>query len=246
MSYRHQDNASVLDIDERFDNELRACLKSILENNEGKLSKLKDVNTLIGFYKEATNYKHQIEEEGVLSPIVNKIIEQLVGQVKSQYLGSIVENIEIQTHIRRKEGTVELNSKVELKASLKPYLEFIIEINGIKSYSVRFTFHIKTNGYIKKLVFTNNPDEGKSIHIEKLGIEIELYLLQIKFSYLLSSSSDISFDKEMKLGSKKFEIQNVSLYSKHALLDKKSTMCTKCSAMNSPESKFCANCSTSL
>jgi hypothetical protein len=246
ISNRHQANASVYDIDERLGRELRSCLKAMLEDDEEKLRKLKDVKTLINFYKEARKYKQQVAEEGVLSPIVNKIIEQLVAQVKSQYIGSIVENIEIQTRIKREEGTVELNSKVDLKALLKPSLEFIIEINEKDSYSIRFTFEIKTKGYVRKLTFTKNPEKGKSIHIEKLGMEIELSLLQIKFSDLLTLSSDISFNKKMKLGSKRFEIQNVSLYLKRTVVNKQENVCSKCDTVNSYGARFCANCSLSL
>jgi hypothetical protein len=55
--------------------------------------------------------------------------------------------------------------------------------------------------------------KGKSIHIEKLGIKIELSLLQVEFSDLITSSSDISFNRKIKLGIKSFEIQDLSLYA---------------------------------
>jgi hypothetical protein len=188
-------------------------MSSIFEKNEEKMRKQKDVKTLIDLYKTTREYKQQVNEQGILSLIVNKIIQELLGQIEPYYIGSIVKNIEIQTRIKKEEGTVEVNSKIDLKASLKPYVEFTIEIDGIESYRVRFTFQVETSAHVTKLKFTKNADEGKSIHIEKLGIKIELSLSQIEFSYLERSSSHISLDKKMKLSSKSFEIHDLSLYT---------------------------------
>jgi hypothetical protein len=214
---RHN-SSSIYDIDDRLSGELKSSLRHIFENNEGKLRKLKDMNTMINLYKTTRDYEQQIKEEGVFSTIINKITDKLLAELKPYYIGSIVENIEIQTRVKGHEGTVELNSKIDLKATLNPYVEFIVEINGTRAYSIRFTFQIKTSGHIRKLTFSKNSEKGKSIHIEKLGIEIELFLVQITFSNLLTSGSDISFEKKMKLGSKSFDIQDVSLYPKSSVV----------------------------
>ncbi len=71
---------------------------------------------------------------------------------------------------------------------------------------MKFTFQIDTSAYITNLKFTKNTDKDKSIDIEKLGVKIELSLLQVATSDLVRSTSDISLNKQMKLGSKNFEI----------------------------------------
>jgi hypothetical protein len=213
LSDRHHDDNSIYHTDTQLSENLRSSMSSIFEKNEEKMRKQKDVKTLIDLYKTTREYKQQVNEQGILSSIVNKMIQELLKQVEPYYIGSIVKNIEIQTRIKKEEGTVEINSKIDLKASLKPYVEFTIEINGTKSFLVRFTFQIETSAHVTKLKFTKNADEGKSIHIEKLGINMELFLLHIEFSDLEASSSDISLDKKMKLGSKSFEIQDLSLYA---------------------------------
>jgi hypothetical protein len=245
-SNRHHDNNSIYDIDKRLGEELRSSLNSIFEKNEEKLRKLKDVKTLIDCYKKTREYKQQIEEQGILSLIVNKIIEELLKQVEPYYIGTIVRNIEIQTRIKKEEGTVEVNSKVDFKESLKPYVEFTIEINKKESYLVKLTFQIETSAHVKKLRFTSDADKVKSIQIEKLGIKIELSLLQIEFSDLITSSSQISLNKKIKLGSKSFEIHDLSLYSRHVVSNKESRVCPKCNTINSLGSKYCANCSFSF
>ena len=214
ISDRHYDGNSLYNIDETLHEELKSSLSSILYKNEEKFRKLKDAKTLIDCYKKTREYNQQIEEQGILSFIVNKIIEELLKHVEPYYIGSIVRNIEIQTRIKKDEGTVEINAKIDFDASLKPYVEFTIEINKKESYSVKFTFQIETSAHMKKLRLTSNTEKGKSTHIEKIGIKIELFLLQIEFSDLMTSRSDISFSKKMKLGSKSFEIHDLSLYTK--------------------------------
>ncbi len=212
ISDRGYDNDSVYDVDERLSDELRSSLTSILEKNEETLRRLKDVRELIDCYKKTREYKQQIEENGILSVIANKTIEELLKQLEPYYKGSILKSIGIQTRIKKEQGTVEVSSKIDFDASLKPYVEFIVGINGRESYSVKLTFQIETSAHVTKLRFTKNADEGKSIHIEKLGIKIELSLLQIEFSDLIRSGSHISLNKKMKLGSKSFEIRDLSLY----------------------------------
>jgi hypothetical protein len=213
ISTRHHDDNSIYHTDTQLSENLRSSMSSIFEENEGKLRKLKDVKTLMNLYKTTREYKQQVKEQGVLSLIINKITEELLEQIEPYYTSSIVKNVQIQTQFKEERGTVEVNSKIDLKASLKPYVEFTIEINGTKSFLVRFTFQIETSAHVTKLKFTKNVDEGKSIHIDKIGINIELFLLQIEFSDLDTSSSDISLEKSIKLGSKSFEIQDLSLYA---------------------------------
>ena len=246
LSNGRDDHNSIFHTDTQLNENLRLSMMSIFEKNEGKLRKLKDVKTLINLYKTTREYKQQAKERGVLSLIINKITKELLEQIEPYYANSIVKNIQIQTRLKEEKGTVELNSKIDLKASLKPYVEFTIEINGTRSFLVRFTFQIETSAHVSKLKFTKNTDEGKSIHIEKIGVMLELFLLQIEFSELDTSSSDISLDKKMKLGSKSFEIHDISLYSKPMDNLKNTIECPKCNLLNSLESKTCINCSSNL
>jgi len=188
-------------------------MSSIFEENEEKLRKLKDVKTLMDLYKTTREYKQQVKEQGILSLIINKITEELLEQIEPYYTSSIIKNIQIQTQFKEEKGTVEVNSKIDLKASLKPYVEFTVEINGTKSFLMRFIFQIETSAHVTKLKFTKNADEGKSIHVEKIGINIELFLLRIEFLDFDTSNTDISLDKKMKLGSKSFDIHDLSLYA---------------------------------
>jgi hypothetical protein len=246
LSSRRHDTSSIYRRDTQLSEKLRSSIGSIFEEDEERLRKLKDVKTLIDMYKRTRDYKQQAKEEGIFSLLVNKMTEELLGQLEPYYANSIVNNIQIQTQFKKEKGTVEVNSKIDLKASLKPYVEFIIEVNGRKSFLIRFTFKIETSAHVTKLKFTKNADGGKSIHIEKIGINIELFLLRIEFSDLDTSSSDISLDKKMKLGSKSFEIYDLSLYARSSDNIKDTITCLKCNTINSAESKTCIHCSSTL
>jgi hypothetical protein len=216
LPHGHKNDFSTYRIDTRLDEELRSSLGSIFERNEEKLSKLKDVKTLIGCYKRTREYKRQADEQGILSFIINKIIEELLEQAQPYYVGSILKNIEIQTRIKKEDGTVEVSAKIDFDASLKPFVQFTIEIDKKESYAVRFTFQVDTSAHMTKLTFSRSADKGKSIHIEKTGIIIDLSLIQIEFLDLTASSSHISLNKKMKLGSKSFELHDLSLYAKNS------------------------------
>jgi hypothetical protein len=206
IPYGHYDD---LNIDSKLNEKLRLFLSSALEKNKEKLEKLKDVKTLVDLYKKTREYEQ--EERGISSIIANKMIEELLNQVEPFYIGYIVKRIDAETQFK-KEGVVEVNSNISFGPPIKPYVKFTVEINGKESYSVKFMFQIDTSAHITKLRLISNADKGRSIDIENLGIKIEFSLLQIEFSDLTKSRLDISFNKQIKLGSKKFEIHNLSFY----------------------------------
>src|SRR5918999_86358 len=150
LSSRRHDTSSIYRRDTQLSEKLRSSIGSIFEEDEERLRKLKDVKTLIDMYKRTRDYKQQAKEEGIFSLLVNKMTEELLGQLEPYYANSIVNNIQIQTQFKKEKGTVEVNSKIDLKASLKPYVEFIIEVNGRKSFLIRFTFKIETSAHVTK------------------------------------------------------------------------------------------------
>jgi hypothetical protein len=214
-SFKHQDDITVHNnIDSKLDEMLGWFLSSTFKENGEELRKLKDVKTLVGCYKKTREYKQQADEHGTLTAIVNKLIEELLKQVEPFYASSIVNSIGIET-LFKKEGksrTVEINTNIGFGVPLKPYVEFIVEINKKETYSVKFTFQLETSANITKLTLSGSAEKGKSVNIEKLGMKIELSLLEVEFSDLISTRSQISLNKKMLLGSKSFEIHDIFLY----------------------------------
>src|SRR5207247_7105537 len=121
------------------------------------------------------------------------------------YTDSLLSKIGVETQF--KEGTFQTNLEFRF-APIKPYVEFVKRLDTNKVSSTKFEFQLNVSTYIKKLRILAQRDgiyrDGKSINIEKFGVELELYLEQIVTAvYYLSNP--------IKLGSKKFELKNLSL-----------------------------------
>jgi plasmid maintenance system killer protein len=88
---RHHESDFIFDrvysADTSLDEKIQSSLNSIFENKQEILRNLKDVKTLITCY-EKRKYKQQADEEGILSVIVNKIIEELLKQIEPYYVDS--------------------------------------------------------------------------------------------------------------------------------------------------------------
>ena len=105
---------------------------------------------------------------------------------------------------------------------------------------------------------------GKSIDIDRLGVELELTLLQVTMSSMQMPMPVTSLNKPIKLVSKKFEIKNISFHLGRSLTNKNevetldslgsvarqkvqiSITCQKCGNQNQSRFSFCNICGTSI
>lgn len=76
-------------------------------------------------------------------------------------------------------------------------------------------FELNIAIYVEEFTIRNNA-EIKSIEISKLGVEAKLSLLQVTIEATLGIP-EISWDKQIKLANKKFEIRNLVLYSRQSI-----------------------------
>ena len=218
VSFKHHDDRTFHNINSKLNEVQGWFLSCAFKENGEELRKLKDVKTIVGCYKKTREYKQQADEHGILTVIVIKMIEELLKQVEPYYASSIVKTIGIETRFKKEQDgrAVEVNSTINFGAPLKPYVEFIVEINKKESYSVKFTFQIETSANITKLRLSNSVEKGRMVSIEKLGMKIDLSLLLIEFSDLISSGSQISLNKKIKLGSNSLEVHDISLQGEGA------------------------------
>lgn len=248
ISGRHynDNNDSTYEIDVKLSENLSSFLASSFEEKSESLRKLKDVKTLGDFYQKTREYGQQ-DRYGILSIIVNKIIQKLLKQVEPYFIGPIVKNVDIETRFK-KEGVVEVNSNINFGPPLNPFVEFTIEIDGKESYSVKFTFQLETSANMTNLRIIRSTDGIKSIDIETLDVTLKLHLIQIEFTDKISHWSDFSLNKQMPLGSKSFKINNLSLYarSNDNNTDKNTITCPKCHTINPYGSNTCIRCFSKL
>jgi ribosomal protein L40E len=105
---------------------------------------------------------------------------------------------------------------------------------------------------------------GKSIDIEKLGVKLELKLLQATISSMQMPMPITCLKKPIKLVSREFETKNVSFHLGRSSNDRKevgvlnslgsftrqkaqiSIMCQRCGARNQSSFNFCNTCGNSI
>ena len=222
------------------------------------------VKAISNWYKETKEYKAERKEDGdnkhaILSSISNRIINELIEHVEPYYKDTIIQNIGINTHFI--EGGAKMNCNIDF-VSIKPFVKFVKKVDGKETASATFRFQLDSSVYISKLQIHSNSigAGGKSIDIDKLGVKLELTLLQV----VMSSMPDTSFKRPIKLVSKKFEIKNISFHLGRSANGKNeagtlnslgsvakqktqaSIICQKCGNQNPSKFNFCNVCGSSI
>jgi hypothetical protein len=174
------------------------------------------VKAISNWYKETKEYKAERKEDGdnkhtILSLISNRIINELIKNVEPFYKDTIIQNIGINTHFR--EGGSKMNCNIDF-VSIKPNVKFVKKVNGEEAASTTFRFQLDSSAYINKLQIHANSlaAAGKSIDIDKLGVKLELKLLEATISSLQMPMPITCLKKPIKLVNKKFEIKNISFH----------------------------------
>lgn len=198
--------------------ELRSFFSYAIKGNE-KLSQLEGIKTTIDWYKQQKEFRDKLNEDNgngsavIFSAVGNKMIETLLDNVQPYYTDSIIKDIGIRTQYRQ--GSVETNFEIGYVA-IKPYVEYIKLHKQQQVASVKFVFQLDTNTTIDKLrVHADSKQGNKSIDIEKISIGLKLLLVEVKISSSHMPLPFISFNGQLKLAEKEFEIRDISLpYSK--------------------------------
>ena len=267
MAISSRSNYAYVDGDSKLGEKLRWVFDFAFHQNK-EFQQADGVKTISGWYKEAKQYKDEKQQDGdnkhaILSSIANRTINELIKYVKPCYKDSIIKGIGINTHF--KEGSAEMNCNVEF-VSIKPFVKFVKQANGREAVSATFRFQLNSSVYINKLQIHANSTAaaGKSIDIDRLGVELELTLLQVTMSSMQMPMPVTSLNKPIKLVSKKFEIKNISFHLGRSLTNKNevetldslgsvarqkvqiSITCQKCGNQNQSRFSFCNICGTSI
>ena len=190
--------------EDRLHQELSSLFSGGIQANSEKLNQIDGIKTAMNWYKEQERIKEENQYESsysrnfILTILANKAAETLVEHAQPFYVKSIIQKIGIKTQF--KEGAVEINLRIGF-LPLKPYVEFVKEVNHHEEPgSVKPGFQLDTNTHIEKLKIRSTRKGEKSIDIEKIGIGLELYLLEVR----IMSLPVASFKGKSKVGRKKF------------------------------------------
>lgn len=184
------------------------------DHHKNKFFDLRDVKTVVDWYQQAENFKGKVDNavnnlslSDPMSMVANKTIEMMLEKVRPYYEQCLIEKIGFKTQF--KNGSVENNFRVEFKPILF-HVDFTKEVNEKDICTIRFRFKLSAKNYISSLNIQYN--EGEMLcHIEKAGIELELYLTEIIVTYIGADQISVPYKKTTRLANKKLEVQNLVL-----------------------------------
>ena len=179
-------------------NELHEKLKwsfSCAIDKSDFLKQSKDFKSIEGWYSQVKITSDNISNPSLVS---GEMIKELLNHVYPHYTNIILEKTDI--NIKSTDGGVQSDFDIEV-VTMKPYVEFVKIVNGEPMPPSKFTFQLDIRTYISIFKAVNNS-ASEYIELKKLGIELEISLLQMPYLYL---------SEPIKLTTKSFEIQNIRL-----------------------------------
>jgi len=178
------------------DNELHEKLKwsfSCAIDKSDFLKQSKDFKTIQGWYGQTKKTSDNISNPSLVS---GEMIKELLIHVYPHYTNIIIEKTDMNTKFT--DGGVQSDFDIGI-VTMKPYVEFVKIVNGEPMPPAKFTFELRIRTSISILKGVNN---SAYIELKKLGIDLEILLLQMPYFYL---------SEPMKLTTKTFEVQNIKL-----------------------------------
>lgn len=103
-------------------------------------------------------------------------------------------------NIKSTNGGVQSDFDIDV-VTMKPYVEFVKIVNGEPMPPAKFTFELNIRTHISIFKPVKNST-SEYIELKKLGIDLEISLLQMPYFYV---------SEPIKLTTKTFEIQNIRL-----------------------------------
>lgn len=159
------------------------------------LKQSKDFKTIEGWYRRAKKTSDNISNPSSVSV---EMIKELLHHVYPHYSNIIIEKSDM--NIKSIDSGLQSDFDTEI-VTMKPYVEFVKIINGKTMSTSKFKFQLNIRTNVSLFKDINNP-ESECIEIKKLGIELEVLLLQMPYHYL---------SEPIKLTTKTFQIQNIKL-----------------------------------
>ena len=179
-------------------NELHEKLKwsfSCAIDKSDFLKQSKDYKSIEGWYSQTKKTSDNISNPSLVS---GEMIKELLNHVYPHYTNIIIEKTDM--NIKSTDGGVQSDFDIGI-VTMKPYVEFVKIVNAEPMPPAKFTFELNIRTYISIFTAINNS-VSEYIELKKLGIDLEILLLQMPYIYL---------SEPIKLTTKTFEIQNIRL-----------------------------------
>jgi hypothetical protein len=190
-------------IDTRIEEELKRVIQNTFARNERLIKDLEAVEKVVGWYKEA-----KVDKKKIPSIITNEAIKWIFNTVAPYLSKFLIERINVETEVHANDTRIK---QVNISFGLKPYVEYVMKVNGVESKKARITFHVTINGKLENIHFPSNVGR-RYITIETLGAYLSISIIKMAV-YVPSAPTIISLDKPIILCNNQFfKIENLSYH----------------------------------
>lgn len=156
--------------DSKIEDELEKVLQDTFMRNERLIKDLETVKTVAGWLRKAKEDKKKIP-----SIITNEAIKQILNSVAPYLSKFFIEQINIQTEVNANETRIK---QVDVSCGLKPYVEYVMKVNGVESMKARITFHVTINGKLENIHFPNSVGR-RYIAVERLSSFLSISIIKV-------------------------------------------------------------------
>ena len=177
----------VEEISRKVKNEMNPVFRDLISNHS-EIVNSEGLLELVDWYKKTRKSKGNR-----ISYVVNAVINTLMKNLPQHFANTVISNIQISSQGKQ--------NGVKFTAShtdeIKPYVEFVVKVNGQQVKADRMTFTISSTLEFEELEIRASDNNKNEICLGNLAIDLEIFLTRLPF---------ISFPKPLKLGEREIDI----------------------------------------
>jgi hypothetical protein len=176
--------------------ELKQVLNIILNRSEQTIKGLDAIQKASQWYRNA-------KKDPIYEPpkIFQKIVDECITTLLQEISPALSDHIKIKT----------AENSIEIKFSLKPYIEYIKKVNGMEQMKVKIAFNIEISGKLSGVRVHSNRVQ-RLIGIDSLTCSLALSVTKAEVS-LMHVSGSLLIEPIVLCTAQPFKIENLLLLS---------------------------------
>lgn len=163
-------NSFHTDFDTKIEDELKRALESIFSRNQQLINDLDAVQTVAGWFGEAKHDKKKIP-----SIITNEAMKWLLKNITPALSKFLIDSVKIETGDYLNKPSIK---KIEVSFSLKPFVEYVMKVNGVVTKKAKITFSVTLPVRLEDIQFPSGVGR-QYITIEKLVASLTISIIKI-------------------------------------------------------------------
>ena len=165
-----------------------------IESLLGSSSQLDDLEGI----QELTSWYQKIEKNKDDYRILEKILENTANEIMKylpqEYASTCIENIKINSKDKKQNVKFDMSFQLE---SIKPYVEFAVNVNKIRKKTGRVIFEINSSVTIKDIEITLEREKQSKISLGLVLGTIQISIVEVPF---------MKINEPIEIGTKDIEI----------------------------------------